>query len=293
MPSTADARRIRLAAMTALVLTAASALTAGSAQARPVFEPQCGAPIESPSTNQVIVRFKANVTCPPGDGLVVGRDNVRIEFRGFSLTGSGSGVGIRVNAHRHVTIEGHDPNYEGSESEFTTLGPAGVGIRSGSIRGFATGVMLDGADGNIHDMAIGQTTGDAIRFTGSGLVHHVALAYAGGNGIRILNGAVGFLWSDRVVGNAVDGITTESTARVGFANVVTKQNGDDGLDIHDPVEDEGAKPRVFVDRIRANYNGDWGVESVVLDLPRRGDPDLKAIGNGQTRQCLNVSCNAD
>src|SRR3954468_24345129 len=79
-------------------------------------DPACGATITSST------RLRADVVNCPGDGLVIGADGITLDLGRSTL--SGAGTAIVLAGHRGVIITG------------------------GTIRGFATGVALDNADGN-------------------------------------------------------------------------------------------------------------------------------------------------
>ena len=83
----------------------------------------------SPACGQVVkgnVTLTANLNCP-GDGLIVGGDNTRIDLNGYSITGPGpdsSKVGIVVPNSDLVTV----------------VGP-------GTVRNFQAGILVTGSDG--------------------------------------------------------------------------------------------------------------------------------------------------
>lgn len=88
------------------------------------------AQLASPACGQVVkgnVTLTANLNCP-GDGLIVGGDNTRIDLNGYSITGPGpdsSKVGIVV------------PN-----SDLTTI------VGPGTITSFQAGILVTGSDGS-------------------------------------------------------------------------------------------------------------------------------------------------
>jgi parallel beta-helix repeat protein len=51
------------------------------------------------------LKLEGNVSCS-GDGLTVGADGIRIDLNGFSLSGSGTSVGIAVTGRHDMTIAG-------------------------------------------------------------------------------------------------------------------------------------------------------------------------------------------
>jgi parallel beta-helix repeat protein len=91
---------------------ACAALYAAPA-ARPA-DSLCGATIVSD------LKLDHDVVCT-GDGLIAGADGIWIDLNGYTLTGSGVGVGIAITSHRDVTISG------------------------GTIANFATGIRTNAA----------------------------------------------------------------------------------------------------------------------------------------------------
>ncbi|HTH23423.1 MAG TPA: hypothetical protein VL854_14480, partial [Nitrososphaeraceae archaeon] len=87
------------------------------------------AQVASPACGQVVkgnVTLTANLNCP-GDGLIVGGDDTRIDLNGYTITGPGpdsSKVGIVVPNSDLVTV----------------VGP-------GTVRSFQAGILVTGSDG--------------------------------------------------------------------------------------------------------------------------------------------------
>jgi parallel beta-helix repeat protein len=91
------------------------------------------------------VRLDHDLTCA-GNGLIVGADRVRINLDGHTITGSGSGVGISV------------------------VGRSDVSIKGGTIRNFATGVVIANSRGVVvHDaQLVGHVDGIDVQAGSAG-----------------------------------------------------------------------------------------------------------------------------
>jgi len=90
------------------------------------------------------LKLDRNVSCT-GDGLIVGADGIRIELNGYTLSGSGSGVGIVVTGRHDVLVIGGVINnfaagarvtastdIEFKHNEFVG-NPEGIDFQAGSI----------------------------------------------------------------------------------------------------------------------------------------------------------------
>ncbi len=103
--------------MTVFRYIVALALLALAAPAAAQAAPTCGATITTDT------KLTSDLTNCPGDGLVIGADNVTLDLGRRTLGGSGA-AGIRLAGRR------------------------GVRIKGGTIQGFATGIVLDASDSN-------------------------------------------------------------------------------------------------------------------------------------------------
>ena len=120
------------------VVAAAAALLAVPATAS-AQQLACGATITKSTT------LRADLTNCPGDGLVIGRDNITLDLGRRTIDGTGTGVGIKVTGRRGVRITG------GTVKEF------GIGIGLDAARGNrVSGVTLTGHPVRGVDVANGS-----------------------------------------------------------------------------------------------------------------------------------------
>ncbi len=177
------------------------------------------------------VRLAADVQCPFGApaGLIVGADRITIDLNGHQVqaafgSGGGIGNGIENDGHAHVTI------------------------RSGSIGGFAVGVLLNAAtDSRLLALApLGLTNGIVIHGGGRNLVRNSS----------VFGRAVGIVvdGSDhsRLIGNAAGGLSGAISLQASYGviakNVMNDQPGD-GVTV------SGSFNRIAFNAIRSGFAG--------------------------------------
>jgi parallel beta-helix repeat protein len=244
----------------------------------------------------------------PGDGLIIGADNVVLNLNGHTITGTGIGAGIRA---AQVT---------------------GVVIKNGTVSGFNTGVQLDEADGNTvrvitatanlrqginvsgsdnnsvvlntltgnggDGIRLGLSSGNSIRRnTVTGNAFGIGIADASANnllgenhvagntafGIALFSGASGNRLNDNTVLTtaAGDGIVVAADAtNTKVRGSTANENADDGIDVD--------SSSTLIAGNTANDNGDLGIEAVAGVKDGGGN---SASGNGNPAQCVGVSCN--
>ena len=114
---TSSRRRLRAPSRLplAVMVIALFAVTAAPAYASHVG---CGSLITTDTT------LDSDVGPCAGDGLIVAADDVALDLGGHTVSGAGTGAGVRVARH------------------------TGVEVTGGTIEGFHTGLVLDEADGN-------------------------------------------------------------------------------------------------------------------------------------------------
>lgn len=244
-----------------------------------------------------------------GDGLIVVADDIRLDLGGHTVSGAGTGAGVRVARQ------------------------TGVEVTNGVIDGFHTGLVLDEADGNhvlwltlrgnirqgitvagshanlIEKNSILDNDGDAIRL-GLSDRNVVRKNMAVGNvfGIGVADGSDGNLVEkNSVSASDVFGIAVFSTSidnRVEKNDVlgthlgdgivvaadssgtqitknVSSGNADDGIDVDNPA--------TTVTQNTTNDNADLGIEAVAGTTDGGGN---RATGNGNPAQCTGVTCSS-
>ena len=162
------------------------------------------------------LRARPRPDLPPGDGIIITADNVRLVLGGRTLTGSGSGAGVRAaGSQANPTLEG-------------------LRVVSGTVTGFDDGLVLGNAPGaRISGVTATDSADDgiAVRNSPGARVAGNTAARNGGDGIDVggCNGCM--VIGNRIVENVDTGIEVESltSARIA-ANTVTG-NGDDGIDL--------------------------------------------------------------
>jgi parallel beta-helix repeat protein len=236
------------------------------------------------------IRLTRDLRYCPGDGLVVGANNITINLNGHTLLGSGKRgtAGVRV------------------------IGFRGANVKSGVIRHFGRGVWLVTAiDGRIVDNTIRNSFDEGIfaskrssgtvimrnRVSGSGELSGATWADgvdARGNRARVRGNIIHDSHDDGIDVNGNDDVVKRNTVAGsrsdgfdidGFRTLVegnlSVANGDDGIG----VGVHGGQ--VTIDDNTADYNFDLGIQ------PKRGTAHgdgNKAEGNGDPRQCVVVEC---
>jgi parallel beta-helix repeat protein len=185
--------RYVVAPVTALLLAVPA--TAG---AQPLA---CGATITKSTT------LRADLTNCPGDGLVIGRDNITLDLGRRTVDGTGNGVGIRLSGRRGVRIAG------GTVKEF------GIGIaldasRSNRVSNVTlTGHPVrgvdasNGSDGNVFEGLNATGNRNAITLTGSArnVVRRSELSRNDITGIALIGASRNDVTANRIAGNGYNG----------------------------------------------------------------------------------------
>lgn len=146
--------------LSCLVLAAAGTLVAVPAEATSTPVPGCGATLTTDS------RLTADLTCPSGDGFVLG-EGVTLDLNGHTLTGSTDGTAVLVPPLGDVTVR------NGTIADWgvglRTRGPIDevggtVTVSAVTFRGAGLGIETDGrlgSTGKVHEV-------DRSTFTGGG-----------------------------------------------------------------------------------------------------------------------------
>jgi hypothetical protein len=247
-----------LRALTPALLLAFLAVVAAPASANHVA---CGDTITQDTT------LDSDLTCP-GNGLVVGANGVTLDLGGHAISGSGAAFSTGITARQDVTLED-------------------VTIRRGTIRGFDTGVLVEGGGGvAVRGLSItGNVTGIVIDISFDVVVRHNVIADNSGSGLLALDSNTVRVAGNDALRNAGDGIHFggEVTSSVAEGNVASG-NGDDGIEVAEFVA--GEVPNTLA-RNLATFNGDLGIEAVAGTIDGGGN---RAFGNGNPLQCLNITC---
>ena len=247
-----------LRALTPALLLAFLAVVAAPASANHVA---CGDTITQDTT------LDSDLTCP-GNGLVVGANGVTLDLGGHAISGSGAAFSTGITARQDVTLED-------------------VTIRRGTIRGFDTGILLEGGGGvAVRGLSItGNVTGIVIDISFNVVVRHNVIADNSGSGLLALDSNTVRVAGNDALRNAGDGIHFggEVTSSVAEGNVASG-NGDDGIEVAEFVA--GEVPNTLA-RNLATFNGDLGIEAVAGTIDGGGN---RAFGNGNPLQCLNITC---
>jgi len=209
------------------------------------------------------------------NGLTIAAPDVTLDLAGHQIGGSGTGVGVSVQA------------------------PDGM-VRNGSINGFADGVLLS-------EQASGTTIeNNTIRDNGTGifLVFVVApkiidnrVIQNGAAGIFAYRGADGIVDGNLVMNNGDDGIHVDSS-HTSVLNNRSSRNGGDGISVSDEVLCSGHLNLFRLGSNVTDANQGLGINVVVPTFcPPGSEPvDLLDSGgnaasrNGDSRECVVVQC---
>lgn len=266
---------------------------------------QCGDQI---SVDTVLTE---DLTCGPGDGLVIVANGVTLDLGGHTITGpgaygQGAGAGVRAAQRTGVTVM--HGTITGYQTAVVLDESWGGHVTRLTVHHNDQGIILSGGGGHLVDKNVAADNGrDAIKLglsednrvtqnTVSGNVYGIAVAsgstdntvdrnVASGNqyfGIAAFSGGSGHTFEkNQVTGSVHHGIQVNSdiTGITLLQNYVSG-NGDDG--IH--VETTSAT----LTKNTAVYNVDLGISAPSGVTDGGGN---KASGNGNVLQCTGVVCN--
>jgi len=252
------------------------------------------------------------VDCP-GDGIVIGADNIKLDLNGYTIDGDSS--------DRYVGVQ----NFDGYDNNT---------IENGTLRDFISAVFLSGTDDSVlrelgvdsvgqgltllnsHNTQIKRNliTGALYcgicvldSFPGHNLVKQNKVGNAGTWAIYVIDSVdtrvVSNEVSESVVGiritaardtrveknsassNSEDGIRADDGSSATLLRRNTANgNADDGIQVEE-LETDALDTTLT--RNVANFNGDLGIEAVPGVVDGGGN---RAFGNGDPLQCLNVVC---
>ena len=285
------------------------ALALGLSAAAAYGAPASAATVSCGDVITVDTVLTQDLTCGPGDALVIGANGVTLDLGGYTITGPGAygaGAGAGVRAAQRT----------------------GVTVTHGTLTGFASAVVLDesrdshvtkltvhhndrgidiaGGGGHLVDKNVSRDNGrDAIRLglsagnritqnTVTGNVYGIAVAdfssdnkvdrnVATGNqyfGVATWNSTGTTIEKNQVTGSAVHGIQVNPDASgVVLLQNYLQGNGDDGIHVESTA--------TTITKNTAVYNTDLGISAPSGVTDGGGN---KASGNGNPAQCTGVVC---
>jgi hypothetical protein len=166
-----------------------SCITLGAVPAQ-AAGPGCGSVVTNSTTLQ------RNLTNCPGDGLVIGADNLTLDLGGHTIDGTATPgtAGIRLAGHRRVTVQ------------------------RGSLQEFGNGVLLDAADGNaLLRVTVTRSFGRGIQLQNGSGGNRLEFDVSSDNG----SSGFGLIASDR---NVVTHATGSSNAFSGLQGFTASGN---------------------------------------------------------------------
>jgi parallel beta-helix repeat protein len=148
------------------------------------------------------------VNCP-GDGLVIGADDVTLDLRGHTIDGVGEGTGIAAGAEADV------------------IGPTRVTIANGTVRDFADGVGLRHSDAShIRKLTVsGNSHGGIELFRSQTPWIEQNRVFENGRGVNALFGYAERIEGNRVFDNAGAGVGVAFTSKAVVAANFLSGNG--------------------------------------------------------------------
>ena len=210
-------RYVAAAGLLALAAPAAAQATTG---------PACGATITSDT------RLRGDLVDCPGDGLVIGADNVTLDLGRRTVDGVGAGVGIKLTGHRGVKITG------GTVREF------GVGLALDDADGARVSALtVTGIAGRGIDLANGSDDNDFTAVRSSGNRTGFAVTASSGNRLRL---------SD-LSGNAVTGVLVFGSAKTRVQGNRVVDNAGNGIAFVEGSTDNEASANV----VRGSVTSLW------------------------------------
>jgi nitrous oxidase accessory protein NosD len=276
-------------------------------------------------------QLTVDLTCPAGDGIVVGADGITVDLAGHTVTGSPTGNGIDVTDHDDVIVGG------------------------GSIVGFITAVRVfqgSGVTAHLLDITVAPgplTSGVVLGDTQSAVVADNVVR-GGGIGVLvetsqgstiernqfdgpqqgvILNGASNSLVTqNRTTGSAAgiviatesaDTTVTDNVLTTGVSGIYVDPSGNTGTTLRANTATDFASDGIFIDagtsvtnivdnRVERNNTGitvrtatttltaNHAFDNTTLGIDAiAGVTDgggNEAAGNGDPRQCVGVVCTA-
>jgi parallel beta-helix repeat protein len=300
---------IKLVCLTGLVAGALLLLQPGHAAATHVT---CGQTITQNTT------LDSDLSCT-GTGIVIGAPRITLDLNGHTVAGddgdegidnSGGYDGVRIvggtvqDFFRGVLLLDARRNVIDSLSVTSSADQGLLLVNSSSNRVSNTTVSGTGANGGIvlsagsgtspRNASANEISGNTVTGGGAGQGIYVGLSSRSVVSGNTVSGApvgiaVAYANGTKVQGNTAnantgDGIRVFSdsppfASRTSLVGNTANSNGDDGIEVD--------SPDTTITGNTANNNIDWGIDAVAGVNDGGGNT---ASGNGQSGQCLNVTC---
>jgi Right handed beta helix region len=254
----------------------------------------CGSVVTSNAT------LTGDLQACPADGLIVAGDGITVDLAGYTITGTGQGVGIRVLGSAVLVKDGSVESFgTGIQTNDFPTRSAGTTILHLKVsRNTGPGIAFHGFDETLGQSIVTFNGSDGVLLAGSDLTTIIGnkVFRNSFNGIDGQPHADGAVYTDNDVSeNGENGIaTSESTARVITYNTVNR-NGGDGIEIRDVP---GFAPFYLVAANLADDNAGHGINACILNF-RSGNfceggfvdgGGNAAKHNATEPQCVNISC---
>jgi parallel beta-helix repeat protein len=176
-------------------------------------EPTCRATITVDTT------LRADLTNCPGDGIVIGADNITLDLNGHTIDGDAT------------------PGPDDDDAGIRNLGHHGVTIEGGTVREFVHAVVLDGASGNLvrglTAVANGGTEdGRAILLrngSDENVIEDNDASHNGRSSIALLDSDSNVIRHNTMSGNGVAGFGGFNAHHNRVERNLVANNGDNGL----------------------------------------------------------------
>ncbi len=196
----------------------------------------------------------------PGDGLVIGADNITLDLNGHTIDGDATPAG------------GDDP-----DRGIRLVGHHGVTIQNGTVQEFDRGVRLDGASGNrLRRLVVRRSGGRGIELTDGSDGNEIDANTSSGNGrtgIALVSSDDNVLERNTASGNANTGIAGFTATHNRVENNVIADNGDTGIFWTDGSNDSRIEANVISGNVVTAMEMDFSDRNLVTRnrVARNGD----------------------
>jgi parallel beta-helix repeat protein len=206
----------------------------------------CGATITSST------KLRADLVDCPGDGLVVGKDNITLDLGRRTVDGTGNGVGIRLAGRRGVRI------VNGTVREFGIgIGLDGardnrvarVALHGHPVRGIDAS---NGSDGNVFELLDATDNRNAITLSGSrrNVVRLSDLSRNAITGIALIGAPNNRVTANRIADNGYNGAVVVEGSDGNEVALNSIRGGEAGI-----IVDTAARNLVTLNRVDGPADG--------------------------------------